>query len=271
MPDFPLFDGQYFESGALDTSVSGGQTLHAGASGAKGSWLEMIGSTAEDSIGIIIFAGQVGTTNRGYAIDIGVGAVSSEIVVIPDLLVTYPTGVPVSSGAYFFPFKIPAGTRIAARCATTSGSELIQFSVTMVYGGFQNDLPAISYAESFGVSGKLGTQIDPGGSANTKGSYTQLIAATGQDYQGINIHFSNGTNSAPSTTDWLIDIAIGAGGSEEILLPNLGCSASSSGQFPLIYMPFPVQIPSGTRIAARCQCTITDATDRLIRVAGWGF
>jgi len=39
---------------------------------------------------------------------------------------------------------------------------------------------------------------------------------------------------------------------------------------PPVLGPFPVAIPSGSRIAARAQCNISDATDRLFDVAVYG-
>jgi hypothetical protein len=40
---------------------------------------------------------------------------------------------------------------------------------------------------------------------------------------------------------------------------------------PATFGPLSVQIPANTRLSARCQCSITDATDRLIEVALYGL
>lgn len=98
------------------------------------------------------------------------------------------------------------------------------------------------------VASSIGTAITPSASADTKGSYTQLIASTTYDACGLLVNMSKANRNLP----YLVDIAVGGAGSEQIIIPDLlydqAYTAFNAGQ---IY--FPVAIPAGTRIAARCQ------------------
>jgi hypothetical protein len=77
---------------------------------------------------------------------------------------------------------------------------------------------ALGYTSAF-----VGTTITAG-AANTKGSYaaTPLSTSTPHDAQGVMIF--NTTRSA-TAADYLVDIALGASGSERIVIPNLKLGA----------------------------------------------
>jgi hypothetical protein len=71
------------------------------------------------------------------------------------------------------------------------------------------------------------------------------------------------STAAASAGDGLIDIGIGAGGSEKIIIPDL--SSSENGHEQLGYgtgmrVPHAVNLPAGTRIAAHSQNVVHNAT-----------
>ena len=87
-----------------------------------------------------------------------------------------------------------------------------------------NEFPApfpsqpTKYAEASTVSGTSGpVTITAGGSANTKGSWTQLIASTSKKVIGLAIGFMSPTSAGK----FLIDIGTGGAGSEVVLAPDL--------------------------------------------------
>lgn len=118
-----------------------------------------------------------------------------------------------------------------------------------------------SRVEPIGAGTSSGTTITAAGSTNTKGSYTQLIAATADPIDLLLI-----TPGAPSAAaDYLIDIAIGGAGSEQVIISNLLiCSGKASGVSANMPLLLPLSIPAGTRIAARCQATTASATIALM-------
>jgi hypothetical protein len=98
------------------------------------------------------------------------------------------------------------------------------------------------------------------------------VASLSSDIQGFALNFGNRVNTARTSCFWLVDFAIGGAGSEKIVIPDflVRGHVSSDDVYPM-WSPFmPMAIPAGTRIAARAQCSITDATDRLIEVMMYG-
>ena len=85
---------------------------------------------------------------------------------------------------------------------------------------------------------------------DTKGSWVELVASTAYAVGMMELN----VNNTYFYGEHLIDLAIGAAGSEVILVADLlYCQAfsqwwSASGQFPI-----PISIPAGTRISARIQ------------------
>lgn len=104
-----------------------------------------------------------------------------------------------------------------------------------------------------------GTVVTASGSIHTKGSYAQLIASTTYDWHGFWLYTIN-TGSSAAATDLLLDIAIGAASSEQIILPNwmAGWSPGAAAGAKALFMP--IFIPRGMRIAARCQALIASDT-----------
>lgn len=97
-----------------------------------------------------------------------------------------------------------------------------------------------------------GLAITPSASANTKGSYTQLIASTARQVRTIGLGVLCNPNGTASKS-WLVDIAIGGAGSEVVVIPNITVAATAQYASQRIFLRLPFNIPAGTRIAARCQ------------------
>lgn len=93
------------------------------------------------------------------------------------------------------------------------------------------------------------TAVAGNGSANVKGSFTQLVASTSFPGNALKIRLAQNTNTA----DYLVDIAFGGAGNEvvkisNLLLSSLHITAAMEATIPLF-------IPSGTRISARVQAS----------------
>lgn len=101
-----------------------------------------------------------------------------------------------------------------------------------------------------------GTTLTANSSANVKAtSFTTLVASTDVHTKMLVVTLSLNTAAA---RDSLIDIAIGPALSETVLISNLLCSVGSIDPWPVYYIP--VNIPAGTRISARMQCSTGSAT-----------
>ena len=104
--------------------------------------------------------------------------------------------------------------------------------------------------------------VYPSLTANTKGSWVELTAASTFDSGALTVNVPYVFEGS----DYLIDIGIGPAGSEQVLVSNLLVSAGSiGGSTAGVSVRIPLPIASGIRIAARAQATGTSAS-RFARV-----
>lgn len=208
----------------------------------------------------------IGSNVSVFLFDIATGAAASEVVILPDNLAS--DGVGTMSTSYdLIPCAIAISTRIAGRTQASGSSQALGISLQiMATGGVPGVTSYVNYGATTATS--LGTQIDPGASANTKGAYVQLTASTSAVIQVLMGQWSLGTNNAPATYQWNVDIATGAGGAEVVLIPDITIRQQSTAH------PGPIPnsrsmltyIAASTRIAARASCGGNDATDRLLQM-----
>jgi hypothetical protein len=101
----------------------------------------------------------------------------------------------------------------------------------------------------------------PRGGADVMGSYATLGYAP-FDCSGIMLMVRNHS----SATDYLADIAFGAAGSENVVIESLYTTGPSSSSRSKQYF-FPLFVPAGTRVSARCQNATISTT--LAMAVGW--
>jgi len=191
------------------------------------------------------------------AVDIGIGGSGSEVVVAQQLMAS---GATATEGGhhYLIPCAIPAGTRIAAR-GQGSASDTCYVSIVLFDAGFSGEGCAGVDAVGFQAGTTVGSSIVPSASANTKGSYTQLVAATSADYDGFYLSFNN-VKASVTNAYYLLDVAVGALGSESVIVPNIVLTPGGMITSPGSTGPFWINIPAGSRIAARAQASSASAT-----------
>lgn len=110
--------------------------------------------------------------------------------------------------------------------------------------------------------GARGVQLSPG-SANTKGGWAQLIAATNTPGSGILVQMICESPVATVTTCAMMDLGFGGSGSEVVVAANLVCSLAGYATFASTGAAnyfFPISVPAGTRISARFQASRNDVT-----------
>lgn len=96
-------------------------------------------------------------------------------------------------------------------------------------------------------------------SANTKGAWTEIVASTtaAADYVEVSVQAGNLSSTIVGI---LLDIAIGASGSEVALFENVAVGGAAANTFngeAGYRFGVPVYVPSGSRISARIQSNIT--------------
>jgi len=99
-----------------------------------------------------------------------------------------------------------------------------------------------------------GVNVTADAAVNTKGAWTEVIPSTAAAGDFLTINVRNFTVNA--ATEGLIDIGVGAAGSETVVVPNvpggqIGLQAGHRTDFV-----FPVSVPAGSRVAVRLQSVV---------------
>lgn len=260
--------GLDYETHPAGPTVSADTLTAAGSANTKGSYAEFTASSGFECNQVIVrITASDASAGRLYLMDLATGAGGAETVIVPNMATDVCASLGLFGRAVFdLPLEIASSTRIAGRvqCSTAGGT--ITVAITLVAAG---DTPGCTSFDDYGTNtGTSGlTSVDPGGSADTKGSYSEITASTSAVSQVIVPMFTIEGNTAPSSNQWAVDIATGAGGSETVLIPDLRLSLHSNG--PIMdprSFTFLTFIADTTRIAARASSVITDATDRVFYI-----
>lgn len=257
--------------GNVTTTSLGTVITASGSTNTKGSYTQLISSTVGDTAAIYVAMTNVSSSGVAIAMDIAVGAAASEQVIIPNILSS--TNNSFSFGM-MFPVQIPSGTRISARIQATTASDTIRASVTLFADAAIGRSGSVIDILGFTAATTIGTSVDPGGTANTKGAYSQIIASTAVDYSGFCFCLSTlSRTSAGTNSNMALDVAVGAGGSEIIIVPDYQFVTQGTGN-AVIPIPSPwyeMEIKLGTRIAVRSQCSINTAASRTFGFVMYGL
>ena len=253
------------EAYGQNTTDSAGTQINAGGSPhTKGPWVELAASTSNDNEWLTVTL-QSETNDMGYLVDIGVGAAASEAVVVANIPYN-SNGLGGGIRRITLPITIPAGSRVAARCQAVVQNNVLDVSIHL------SDTSAFGTAASSITIGadtttSLGTTLDAGASANAKGAWAELDASTSEDIDYFVVLAAHNRNTAiGAASNFLIDIGTGAAASETVLVANIPYNQNIQEQLTTPQAAFFEAIASGTRVAARCQSTEIDATDRIIDV-----
>lgn len=274
MPDFSLLgQGQQAEAAGSNTAVSRGTSITAGTVNTKGTYTQLIASTTFRSTAMLVMWDDPAVA-VDYLIDVAVGAAASEVVIAPNLFFSSGATGTISYGAYYLlNIGIPAGSRLSARSQASTASSVSRISIVLFGKSLFASSPlnvVTAYGVNTATSGAV--SIDPGGTANTKGAYSQIVASTTAPIRELYLAIGNQKNATRASASWLVDIAVGGAGSEQIIFPNLAlnCSTSPDVLTPQVYGPLPAGIVTGTRLAVRAQSDLITAATRIFDAAIFG-
>lgn len=272
MPDLATaYGGPILNVSSTPASSTGVIATASGTPHEKGVWVELVASTtgAGSWLHVVLLNGSASRS----LVDIGVGASTAEQVLIPDLYhEVNSSNTQLAPRTYLLPIAVARGARLAARTQAGNASQTILVNVEVVSPAISGP-PPLGRVESLGVNtaATTGVVIDPGASAHTDSDWAELIAATGFAYRWLMLGFGHTSGNLGATATWLVDIAIGAAGSEVEVVSDLLLAGGTATDQPLPgSMSFPVAIPAGVRVAARARCSSNAATTRTIDVMAWG-
>jgi hypothetical protein len=108
------------------------------------------------------------------------------------------------------------------------------------------------------TTASAGVNIAASSTIHTKGAWTQLVANSGPRSLGIMVWLDNSA-VGNTATSILLDIGIGAAGSETVLIPDLagGYALNPAVSNAAHFYYFPLFIPANSRISARSQALIS--------------
>lgn len=268
MPDFSHLIGGRNENAGSDTSNTSGVSLTVAST-----WTEVDASTELNANGMIVHV--AAEAAAALIAEIGIGGGGSEVSFVGPFTVAARRSN--FGAALYAPIHIAAGSRLSARGDIMTGGIEGEIAITLLGDSFLSG-QVLSRCTSYGTAdasgtAALGTQVDPGGTAHTKGSYAQISASTDHLIRSIIINVDARDNTTPADSMFLVDIAVGSATSEQVIIGDL---LVSQGNFqrqmlPNFIGPIPINIPAGTRLSARAQSEITDATDRLLGIQILGF
>jgi hypothetical protein len=114
-----------------------------------------------------------------------------------------------------------------------------------------------------------GTTITSAGTAHVKGAFSagELVASADEDCYAITVMVT-GVAVTVTDTSYLLDIGVGASGSERVLIQDLDCwgAGGPSGEVRAKSWTFPCFIAKGERVSARSQAL---AVSDVANVAVW--
>lgn len=258
--------------GYPDSSSTYSIAQQTGSANTKSDYIEIDAST--DYSGFPLVSLVVSEYTEDYLFDIAVGAEDSESVILPNLIMSC-----LSAGQYgvqypiLFPILIPKNSRISWRAQSYGATNWCEVHMAIVppsaFHSSQGFAKCLDYGSSTADSG--GTSVDPGGSANTKGSWTQLSSSTERTIRGVILGIGSQRNTVRTDAAWKLDLAFGA--SNEIVISDffLNCRSEHDLVCPRFSPFLPITIPAGVALNTRLSCSITDATDRLVDVVAYCF
>lgn len=231
------------------------------AIGSKGSWAQLIAATTNDTFGLIvnINSNNASAASRETVVDIGIGAASSEVVLIPNLICGGAQAYNTGGGGfwYYFPIWIPAGTRIAARAQGTVATAIEVYVRTLQRPRRPEAVKVGTYAEAIGMTLPSGTSVTAG--TTSEGTWTSL-GTTAKDlwFWQVGVQVSSGD------TSWNIaaihvDLAVGDGSTKDVILDEALVTTSTAEQTckPIVTLACEAFVPAGSTIYARAQSSGT--------------
>lgn len=252
-----------------DAAQSRGTVVTCG-SGAKGSYTQIVASTASDAQwAIICFEVDDSSNGGGYvaAMDVAIGGAGSEVIIASDLLSGVNGGY--AGNSMLIPFSVPAGTRVAVRGQMASGTfrKTIAVSLTLFDSDFAGQ-EANAGIEGLGwdLTNTVGVVPDvTTAGPNTKSAYIQVVASTSKDYSAIGLHLYDSTSL--KNTTYLFDVAIGGAGAEQIIMSDI----ASGVQVYQEHFIVPIQVPAATRLSIRAAASNRDGTGSYLGAILYGI
>jgi hypothetical protein len=217
-----------------------------------GLYAEVSASLPADCSGVMFVptaATALNATVSSTLLEIGIGAALSETV-----WATGSIGY-MTSAVFGFPFVFPgalaAGTRVAVRARSARTS----LALNGVFIFLPEKTIPLTTPVTMGVNTATsrGVTLTAPVSLDTKSAWTEIEDSTPSAFSALSIFTQSVTSTTMNSSGVLVDIGIGAAGSETVLIPDFYLFASSTAEYYSAYTPraYGIDIPAGSRLSAR--------------------
>lgn len=250
-------------SDGVDTSTSVRSNVTLTASGtphAVGSWTEVVSSLANDvgAVRIMILSNtNSANTDTSILMNLGIGVGGAEATVLPNLGIGWwqLNSIGHRSHEWTFPIFIPRGSRVAAQIQSVVASKTAQvrFEFFPLIEGLRPSDKIVTIGADTATS--RGVVLTQPGAINTKSAWTQITAGTTEPFGALGLSVQGGSDNNQSSCSWLLDIGVGSGGNETVVVANV-FGFMNSTEWLAIESPtlFSLSnIPAGSRLACRYQ------------------
>jgi hypothetical protein len=247
----------------LNYNNTGSSMTASATPNTPGSWIQYIANNVISATDIIqslhiqaIGNNQTASTDNSMLLDIAKGASGSEVIIAQNIAVGGAWNTSGAGPFFHLPIRIEGATRVAMRVRAAVGSRVLTLQQLVASGApdkspFADRLP--TSVDTLGTSTATSTGTAMTGAS---GTWTEITASTTKDYQSLIVIPSGPANiTGASSTQFRLDLGLGAAGSESVVAFYSGSYASNGFVFPLylsatsaIYSRF---VPAGTRIAVR--------------------
>lgn len=255
MSDFGVVGGlPNRESWGVVAGSTAGTTISSTTAATYGSWVELKASTGIEATHLIVTIADPNGADQ-IDVDIGIGAAGSELVIAEALFMRADGYVRNNGMTYSIPLRVPAGVRVAARMRGAAASRSCKVAVLALAG----DSPFGSFQKMEAIGGTY--TVTTGYTAHTKGAWAQIVAAS-KYYKALHVVWGLIDYASNQTSTSLMDIGIGASGSEIVTIPDLHATAhnlpgASHNTYQSAFIPG--ALPANTRMSYRGQVSAGNA------------
>lgn len=257
-----------WEQHGSPTTVTSGSPAHT-----KGAWVALTGLPLNINAGGGLVWLRGGSNTDRYLVDLGYSLPPYSTVITvgmpQNLLVQTGASADIASSAYI-PQSVPRGAILYARAQSTTASSNVFVSFQVVEHEDGEISKPLSTLGTFGYqsANSSGISLDPGGVADTKSAWTQMVAPEQltKPVRWVTLMFG-GQTALSADARVRVDLGLGPTGEERVVMPDIMLrSDNESDSLIPSAVSVPMFIEAGTRISLRVSSGNTTATTREIDV-----
>lgn len=241
----------------------------SGTTHTKGSWVQVVASTAEAWSGfwLGININFTAATNTAILLDIGTGAAGLENARASNISVGN-SNVKLHTSWVYVPMYVPVSTRIAVRIQSAVASKTAAFRIVGVPGrnmGLAGSIaqPFTTDVQTYGAvtASSRGTTVTANATINTLGAWTQLVASSTSVTRALLVRLDANSTTTLTASSGYVQIGVGAAAAEAQVGHDVwfGCSVDEwvTADGPGAIVPiYGLNIPAGSRISARISTNV---------------